>query len=99
MNEQIKLMLNCATNGRWSRWNATSGEEEYDISKVMTFSNKEMEKFAELIIKECMRLGEEQYRPVLEDTEMMMSTYWDGYVQCGVDSYVAIRQHFFGVKE
>jgi hypothetical protein len=57
------------------------------------------EKFAELIVKECMRLVEDEYKPVLEDKEMMKDTHWDGYVQCGVDSYVAIREHFFGVEE
>jgi hypothetical protein len=40
----------------------------------------------------------EQYLPVLEDEIMMKDTYWDGYVLCGVDSYVAIKEHF-GVKE
>jgi hypothetical protein len=29
------------------------------------------EKFAELIVKECMRLVEDEYKPVLEDKEMM----------------------------
>ena len=57
------------------------------------------EKFAELIVAECMRQVEEQYKPVLEDEAMMKDTHWDGYVQCGVDSYVAIREHFFGVEE
>jgi hypothetical protein len=28
----------------------------------------------------------------------MKDTYWDGYVLCGVDSYVAIKEHF-GVEE
>ena len=56
-------------------------------------------KFAELIVQECMRQVEEQYLPVLEDQVMMKDTHWDGYVQCGVDSYVAIREHFFGVDE
>ena len=54
--------------------------------------------FAELIVRECMRQVEEQYKPVLEDEGMMKDTHWDGYVQCGVDSYVAIREHF-GVEE
>ena len=58
-----------------------------------------MSKFAELIVAECLRQVEEQYKPVLEDKEMMKDTHWDGYVQCGVDSYVAIREHFFGVEE
>ena len=55
-------------------------------------------KFAELIVKECMNQVREQYLPVLEDELMMKDTHWDGYVQCGVDSYVAIREHF-GVEE
>ena len=56
-------------------------------------------KFAELIVQECMRQVEEQYKPVMEDEAMMKDTHWDGYVQCGVDSYVAIREHFYGVEE
>jgi len=55
--------------------------------------------FAELIVKECLKKIEEEYKPVLEDKEMMKDTHWDGYVQCGVDSYVSIREHFFGVEE
>ena len=54
---------------------------------------------AELIIQECLRQVEEQYKPVLEDEVMMKDTHWDGYVQCGVDSYVAIREHFYRVEE
>ena len=54
------------------------------------------QKFAELIVRECLKKVEEEYKPVLEDKEMMKDTHWDGYVQCGVDSYVAIREHFFG---
>jgi hypothetical protein len=57
------------------------------------------EKFAELIVNECMNQVREQYLPVLEDELMMKDTHWDGYVQCGVDSYVAIKEHFFGVEE
>jgi hypothetical protein len=43
------------------------------------------QKFAQLIVQECMRQVEEQYLPVLEDQVMMKDTHWDGYVQCGVD--------------
>ena len=57
------------------------------------------DKFAELIVRECMNQVREQYLPVLEDETMMKDTHWGGYVQCGVDSYVAIREHFFGVEE
>jgi hypothetical protein len=64
-----------------------------------SYTNFDREKFAELIVRECLRQVEEQYKPVLEDEAMMKDTHWDGYVQCGVDSYVAIREHFFGVEE
>jgi len=56
------------------------------------------EKFAELIVNECMNQVREQYLPVLEDEHMMKDTHWAHYVQCGVDSYVAIKEHF-GVEE
>ena len=62
-------------------------------------SPDKLDKFAELIVAECMQQVEEQYKPVLEDETMMKDTHWDGYVQCGVDSYVAIREHFYGVEE
>jgi hypothetical protein len=57
------------------------------------------EKFAELIVQECIEQVRGEFLPVLEDTEMMKDTHWDGYVQCGVDSVVAIREHFYGVEE
>ena len=74
---------------------ATEKEFPYDVDWFYLYNKK----FAELIVRECMRQVEEQYKPVLEDEAMMKDTHWDGYVQCGVDSYVAIREHFFGVEE
>ena len=47
MNEQIRQLLNEATSGH---------EQEHDRSKVMTVSDKEMEKFAELIVRECITI-------------------------------------------
>ena len=64
-----------------------------------TLDSAVLEKFAELIVRECMRQVEEQYTPVLEDEVMMKDTHWGGYVHCGVDSYVAIREHFYGEQE
>jgi hypothetical protein len=58
-----------------------------------------IEQFAELIVAECMEQVRGEFLPVLEDKEMMKDTHWDGYVQCGVDSVVAIREHFYGVEE
>jgi hypothetical protein len=63
------------------------------------FEGKIFEKFAELIVRECMEQVRGEFLPVLEDKEMMKDTHWDGYVQCGDDSVVAIREHFFGVEE
>ena len=57
-------------------------------------SQKDLEKFAELIAAECIEQVRGEFLPVLEDKEMMKDTHWDGYVQCGVDSVVAIREHF-----
>lgn len=57
------------------------------------------ERFAMLIIEECVNQVKEQYLPVLEDELMMKDTHWDGYVQCGVDSVVGIREYFYGVEE
>jgi hypothetical protein len=36
---------------------------------------------------------------VLEDETMMKEEHWKGFKHCGVDSVVAIREHFFGVEE
>ena len=71
----------------------------YDFVIESMGINEEMEKFAQLIVNECMNQVREQYLPVLEDEIMMKDTHWDGYVQCGVDSYVAIKEHFFGEEE
>lgn len=67
-----------------------------DINEYTAVFN---EKLAELIIAECTEQVRGQYLPVMEDEAMMKDTHWDGYVQCGVDSVVAIREYFFGVEE
>jgi hypothetical protein len=73
-----------------------------ELSKQAGFfadqDNDKINKFAMLIVRECMRQVEEQYNPVLDNDDMMKDTHWDGYVQCGIDSYVAIREYFFGVE-
>ena len=88
MNERIKELAELS--GFKVDWQ----HEDVQALKMARF-----EKFAELIVAECMNQVREQYVPVLEDTEMMKDTHWDGYVQCGVDSVVGIREHFFGVEE
>ena len=92
MNERIRQLAEQAREYATTR---------HPVSNITLSVNSDLfeQKFAELIVAECLRQVEEQYKPVLEDTEMMKDTHWDGYVQCGVDSYVAIREHFFGVEE
>ena len=87
MNEQIRELAEQATT--YIEPTANSGEG-WIFDK---------EKFAELIVRECIEQVRGEFLPVLEDKEMMKDTHWDGYVQCGVDSVVAIREHFFGVAE
>lgn len=91
MNEQIKELYTQVCMEQ----NLPFTVEHNSAVMLDAFANK----FAQLIVRECMRQVEEQYKPVLEDEVMMKDTHWDGYVQCGVDSYVAIREHFFGVEE
>ena len=75
-------------------------EAAREMNETGTYSEpKFQEKFAELIVRECIEQVKGQYVPVIEDKEMMKDTHWDGYVQCGVDSVVAIREHFYGVEE
>jgi hypothetical protein len=87
MNERIKQLAEQAREFATTR---------HPVSNIVLSVNSEKfeEKFAELIVKECMDAVREQYLPVLEDAVMMKDTHWDGYVQCGVDSYVAIREQF-----
>jgi len=77
----------------------TYQDQDIDGTRFLSMPESSWAKFAELIVRECMQQVEEQYKPVLEDEAMMKDTHWDGYVQCGVDSVVAIRKHFFGVEE
>jgi hypothetical protein len=81
MNERIKEL-------------AIQASGDYSKDDYWPFFTEELEKFAELIVQECMNQVRDQYLPVLEDGIMMNDTHWAGYVQCGVDSYVAIREHF-----
>ena len=93
MNERIKEL---AVQAMTATTNKFSADREWSADEWRDFYDA---KFAELIVQECLKKVEEEYKPVLEDKEMMKDTHWDGYVQCGVDSYVAIREHFFGVEE
>jgi hypothetical protein len=60
------------------------------IHKIGEF---DQEKFATLIINECIELIIDQYLPILEDDEMMQKPMWEG-----CDSVVGIREHF-GIED
>ena len=89
MNEQIKQLMGQTLDEKFSGTWSTM-----DMQDLQKFT----ERFAELIVKECIEQVRGEFLPVLEDEAMMKDTHWDGYVQCGVDSVVAIREHFFGVE-
>ena len=65
--------------------------QHYDIGEE---SPERLEKFAELIVRECIEQIRGEWRPVMESKEMMNIPHWEGYTQCGVDSVIAIREHF-----
>jgi len=69
----------------------------YDKAIVIE-DGEDYEKFAELIIKECLNLVEGQYKSILKDKTMMKDTRWVYYVDCGFDINAAIREHF-GVSD
>ena len=91
MNERIKELAEQATD------TVQIVNPDTGITHHREFFDKE--KFAELIVVECIEQVRGEFLPVLEDKEMMKDTHWAGYVQCGVDSVVAIREHFYGVEE
>ncbi len=94
MNERIKLLAEQAKKHALDAMIKITDKEQ----ALKVYSESYDTKFAELIVQQCMNQVREQYLPVLEDEIMMKDTYWDGYVLCGVDSYVAIKEHF-GVTE
>jgi len=72
--------------------------------KEAEFNYNFADEFAKLIIEECMKVVHEQYEDLIEDMKInpekwTPKEYWNGYISCGVDSYVAIRQHFYPIEE
>ena len=97
MNERIQKLAEQAEDyatAEYEKWIPTP-----DFSGIPNIRKIFNKKFAELIVRECMQQVEEQYKPILEDETMMKDIRWAYYVDCGVDSYVAIREHFYGEQE
>ena len=95
MNERIEQL---AVEAR--QYAFAKVENSQDPTEWSTKYYNEMfeQKFAELIVRECINQVKEQYLPVMEDVAMMNDEHWKGYKHCGVDSVVAIKEHF-GVEE
>jgi hypothetical protein len=79
-----------------------------EVYAVLVDAAKEIERLREksddLIIEQCMKIVHEQYEDLVEDMKIdpekwTPKEYWNGYISCGVDSYVAIRQHFYPIEE
>ena len=95
MNERILLLVEDA-----ERYAGANSKETWGQQVGPAYQDLFNKKFAELIVAECIEQVRGEFLPVLEDKEMMKDTHWDGYVQCGVDSVVAIKEHFYyGDKE
>ena len=84
MNERIKELCEQA------KAYANESIKHFTGDEPVVWMDYYTEKFAEAIVRECMEQVRGEFLPVLEDKEMMKDTHWDGYVQCGVDSVVAI---------
>jgi len=79
-------------------------ENLHSAGKTANFNHEFADAFAKLIIEECMKVVHEQYEDLIEDMKInpdkwTPKEYWNGYISCGVDSYVAIRQHFYPIEE
>jgi hypothetical protein len=72
--------------------------------KEAEFNYNFADEFAKLIIEECMKVVDEQIKDLMENIGInpkicAPNSYEHGYLCCGVDSYVAIRQHFYPIEE
>ena len=92
MNEKIKQLCEQA------KAYATESTKDFTGDEPVVWMDYYTEKFAELIVQECLGQVEEQYKLISQDATMMSDTRWAYYVDCGVDSVVGIREHF-GVEE
>jgi hypothetical protein len=90
MNERIKELIQKATKVYKPDWNGAEGFEEFD-----------KEKFAELIVRECNYLIQQQVSLKYKDgwEQSGISDDWAcGHYAASILSRTVIKQHF-GVKE
>jgi len=95
MNERIEKL---AVEARQYAFGEVENSQDPTEWSTKYYNEMFEQKFAELIVRECINQVKEQYLPVMEDVAMMNDEHWKGYKHCGVDSVVAIKEHF-GVEE
>jgi hypothetical protein len=95
MNERIEQL---AVEARQYAFGEVENSQDPTEWSTKYYNEMFEQKFAELIVRECINQVKEQYLPVMEDVAMMNDEHWKGYKHCGVDSVVAIKEHF-GVEE
>lgn len=88
MNENIKNLFNIC------------GMPNEDIMELFEDKNKTfyMEKFANLIIQECIKRIEGTSAPLIENMDSAQNygyaQWWEGYDDRGADSIECIKKHF-----
>ena len=87
MNERIKLLAEQAGAETWSRapMRAVTG---------LAFTDENLEKFAELIVRECIQVSE----PVLDEPYEDMTEFGKGLVE-GQDVAIEKIKQYFGVEK
>jgi len=75
----------------------------YSAGKTANFNYEFADEFAKLIIAECMKVVDEQIKDLMENIEInpkicTPNSYEYGYLCCGIDNSLAIRQHFYPIK-
>lgn len=70
-----------------------------NAGKEVEFNYNFADEFASLIIGECMKVVDDQIKDLKGNIKINPNSYEHGYISCGVDSYVAIRQHFYPIEE
>ena len=93
MNERIQqLAIDCA------------GQKEWDFPKPpasFTFNREELAKFAEMIVRECMRESMDEIvadEEIAQEKDPLIREYLTGNNQGIVDAVIRFRNHF-GVEQ
>lgn len=90
MNERIRELIDQATEHDYTTWDSYNQKE-------LVYYKFNQEKFAELIIRECMKESMEEIVPdeeIAQEQEPLIREYLKGNNQGIVDAVVRFRNHF-----